>query len=98
VVGLSALAITAGAAVAMLAIGVLDPLTKGLAMGVFTRNIGLITGLISVFCYSSIALAMALMAWLPERSQAPLGWFYVAAAVALVAALTTTARRGFRTP
>ena len=92
-VGLSALAITAGAGVAMLSIGVLDPLTKGLAMGVFSRNIGLITGLISVFCYGSIALAMALMAWLPERSQAPLGWFYLAAAAALVAALMTAANR-----
>src|SRR6195952_5972580 len=79
-VGLSALAITGGAALALLSIGVLDPLTKGLAMGVFSRNVGLITGLISTFCYVSITLATALMAWLPERSQAPLGWFYVAAA------------------
>lgn len=43
-VGLSALAITGGAAVALLSIGVLDPLTKGLAIGVSSRNIGLITG------------------------------------------------------
>jgi DHA1 family bicyclomycin/chloramphenicol resistance-like MFS transporter len=62
-------------------------------MGVFSRNIGLITGLISTFCYGSIAVAMALMAWLPERSQAPLGWFYVAAAVGLVAVLMTTVKR-----
>lgn len=94
--GLSALAITAGAALAMLSIGVLDPLTKGLAMGVFSRNIGLITGLISTFCYGSIALAMALMAWLPEQSQAPLGWFYLASAVALVAVLMTTAQQRSR--
>jgi MFS transporter, DHA1 family, multidrug resistance protein len=89
-VGLSAVAITAAAAVALLSIGVLDPLTKGLAMGVFSRNIGLITGLISVFCYWSMTVAMALMAWLPERSQAPLGWFYLAAAAGLVALVTTT--------
>ncbi|OBA91938.1 MFS transporter [Mycobacteriaceae bacterium 1482268.1] len=92
-VGLSALAITVGAAVALLSIGVLDPLTKGLAMGVFSRNIGLITGLLSTFCYGSIALAMALMSWLPERSQAPLGWFYVAAATGLVIVLMTTVNR-----
>jgi DHA1 family bicyclomycin/chloramphenicol resistance-like MFS transporter len=91
-VGLSALAITGGAAVALLSIGVLDPLTKGLAMGVFSRNVGLITGLISTFCYGSIAVAMALMAWLPERSQAPLGWFYVAAAAGLVTVLLTTVK------
>jgi len=91
-VGLSALAITGGAALALISIGVLDPLTKGLAMGVFSRNVGLITGLISTFCYVSITLATALMAWLPERSQAPLGWFYVAAAAGLVAVLTVTAK------
>lgn len=90
-VGLSALAITCGAAVALLSIGVLDPLTKGLAMGVFSRNVGLVTGLISTICYASIALAAALMAWLPENSQAPLGWFYVAAAAGLVATLMTVA-------
>jgi DHA1 family bicyclomycin/chloramphenicol resistance-like MFS transporter len=95
-VGLSAVAITGGAALALLSIGTLDPLTKGLAMGVFSRNIGLITGLISTFCYVSMTLATALMAWLPERSQAPLGWFYVAAAAALVTVLMTTARHASR--
>ena len=95
-VGLSALAITGGAALALISIGVLDPLTKGLAMGVFSRNVGLITGLISTFCYVSITLATALMAWLPERSQAPLGWFYVAAAVGLVAVLTVAAQHTSR--
>jgi MFS transporter, DHA1 family, multidrug resistance protein len=91
--GLSAVAITGGAAVALLSIGVLDPLTKGLAMSVFSRNIGLVTGLISTVCYGSIALATAVMAWLPERSQAPLGWFYVAAAAGLIAVLATAPRR-----
>ena len=33
--------ITIGAAVALVGIGVLDPQSKGLAMGVFNRNIGL---------------------------------------------------------
>ena len=95
-VGLSALAITGGAALALISIGVLDPLTKGLAMGVFSRNVGLVTGLISTFCYVSITLATALMAWLPERSQAPLGWFYVAAAAGLVAVLTVAAKHTSR--
>jgi DHA1 family bicyclomycin/chloramphenicol resistance-like MFS transporter len=96
-VGLSALAITGGAALALLSIGVLDPLTKGLAMGVFSRNVGLVTGLISTFCYVSITLATALMAWLPERSQAPLGWFYVAAAAGLVAVLMLASKHTSRT-
>jgi MFS transporter, DHA1 family, multidrug resistance protein len=96
-VGLSALAITGGAALALLSIGVLDPLTKGLAMGVFSRNVGLVTGLISTFCYVSITLATALMAWLPERSQAPLGWFYVAAAAGLVTVLMLASKHTSRT-
>ncbi len=95
-VGLSALAITGGAALAMVSIGVLDPLTKGLAMGVFSRNVGLVTGLISTFCYGSITLATALMAWLPERSQAPLGWVWVAAAAGLVIVLTLAAKHTSR--
>ena len=95
-VGLSALAITGGAALALLSIGVLDPLTKGLAMGVFSRNVGLVTGLISTFCYVSITLATALMAWLPERSQAPLGWFYVAAAAGLVTVLMLASKHTSR--
>lgn len=86
-VGLSALAITGAAALALSSVGVLDPLTKGLAMGVYSRNVGLITGLISTFCYASIAVASALVAWLPERSQAPLGWCYVVAGGALIALL-----------
>jgi DHA1 family bicyclomycin/chloramphenicol resistance-like MFS transporter len=96
-VGLSALAITGGAALAMVSIGVLDPLTKGLAMGVFSRNVGLVTGLISTFCYGSITLATALMAWLPERSQAPLGWVWIAAAAGLVIVLTLAAKQTSRT-
>jgi MFS transporter, DHA1 family, multidrug resistance protein len=96
-VGVSALFITVGAGLAMLSTGVLDPLSKGLAMGVFHRNIGLITGLISTFCYISITIATALVAWLPERSQAPLGWIYLAAAVLLATMLFTTARQANET-
>jgi MFS transporter, DHA1 family, multidrug resistance protein len=62
-------------------------------MGVFSRNIGLIAGLISTFCYLSITGAMALVAWLPEESQEPLGWLYVAIAVGLITLLLTTVKR-----
>ncbi|BBW99594.1 Bcr/CflA family drug resistance efflux transporter [Mycolicibacterium moriokaense] len=89
-VGLSAVAIAGGAVIAALAIGVLDPLSKGLAMGVFTRNLGLVSGMVSAFCYVWITLSAALMAWLPERSQAPLGWFYVGAAAGMVVLLMTS--------
>jgi MFS transporter, DHA1 family, multidrug resistance protein len=92
-VGVNAWFITAGAGLAMLSTGVLDPLSKGLAMGVFSRNIGLIAGLISTVCYISITLAMALVAWLPEESQAPLGWVYMGAAIGLTTLLLTTVHR-----
>ncbi len=92
-IGFNAWFITAGAALAMLSTGVLDPLSKGLAMGVFNRNIGLITGLINTVCYVSITLAMALVAWLPESSQAPLGWLYVGAAIGITALLLSMRRR-----
>lgn len=85
VVGVSAWAITVGAALALLGIGVLDPQSKGLAMGVFSRNIGLVGGLVNTCCYLVVSAAMALMAYLPENSQAPLGWLYVGVGVAFAA-------------
>lgn len=96
VLGVNAWAITVGAAVALLGIGVLDPLSKGLAMGVFSRNIGLIAGLVSTCCYLMITVAMALMAYLPEKSQTPLGWFYVAVGALFATLLLTTVSRPTR--
>ena len=81
----------------MLATGVLDPLSKGLAMGVFKRNIGLVTGLINTVCYVSITLASALVAWLPESSQAPLGWLYVGAAIGITTLLLIMRRKAAAT-
>jgi MFS transporter, DHA1 family, multidrug resistance protein len=78
VIGVNAWAIALGAALALVGCGVLDPQSKGLAMGVFTRNIGLIAGLVNTCCYLIVSVAMSLMAYLPEESQAPLGWLYVA--------------------
>ncbi len=101
-VGNSAWAITAGAALAMLAIGVLDPLTKGQAMGVFTRNIGLITGLVTTCCYLLITAAMEVVALLPEGSVVPLSFAYLGAGglfvVVLVATMTLAPRRAAPEP
>lgn len=93
VVGVSAWAITLGAALALVGIGVLDPQSKGLAMGVFSRNIGLIAGLVNTCCYLIVSVAMAVMAYVPEESQAPLGWLYIAVGVVFVAILLTTVPR-----
>lgn len=90
VIGVNAWAITIGAALALVGCGVLDPQSKGLAMGVFTRNIGLIAGLVNTCCYLIVSMAMALMAYLPEESQAPLGWLYVGVGVVFVGVLLAT--------
>lgn len=91
-VGVHAWIITAGAALVLCGVGVLDPQSKGLAMGVFDRNIGLIGGLVNTCCYLVVSMAMALMAYLPETSQAPLGWFYIAAGVAFALIMLVTVR------
>ena len=92
VIGVNAWVITLGAALALLGCGVLDPQSKGLAMGVFTRNIGLIAGLVNTCCYLIVSAAMALMAYLPEESQAPLGWLYVAVGLVFLGLLLATLR------
>ncbi|AEV71693.1 drug resistance transporter, Bcr/CflA subfamily [Mycolicibacterium rhodesiae NBB3] len=92
-VGVHGWVITLGAALVLCGIGVLDPQSKGLAMGVFDRNIGLIGGLVNTCCYLIVSAAMALMAYLPESSQAPLGWFYLASGVAFVVILLVTVRQ-----
>jgi MFS transporter, DHA1 family, multidrug resistance protein len=91
-VGVNTWAITIGAALALVGIGVLDPQSKGLAMGVFSRNIGLIGGLVNTCCYLIVSVAMALMAYLPENSQAPMGWLYVGSGVIFAGLLFTTVK------
>jgi MFS transporter, DHA1 family, multidrug resistance protein len=89
-VGVNARVITAAAALALVGIGVLDPQSKGLAMRVFTCNIGLIGGLVNTCYYLVVSVAMTLMAYLPEESQAPLGWLYVGIGVMFAALLFAT--------
>jgi hypothetical protein len=40
-----------------------------------------------------VSVAMAVMAYVPEESQAPLGWLYIAVGVVFVAILLTTVPR-----
>ncbi len=90
-VGAATWSITIGAALALVGCGVLTPQTKGLALGVFRRNLGLISGLVSTCSYLIIGMATALLAYLPEQSQAPLGWLWAAVGV-LFAALMLASR------
>lgn len=81
VVGVNAWAITVGAALALAGCGVLCPQMYGLALGLFSRNLGLVGGIVSAVCYLIVSAAMAIVGALPERSQAPLGWLYVGCGV-----------------
>ncbi|HUO39788.1 MAG TPA: MFS transporter [Mycobacterium sp.] len=94
----SALAITVGGGVALLGCGVLDPQSKGLALGVFTRNLGLIAGLVNTCCYLTVSVAMALMAYLPENTPEPLGGLYVGIGVVFVALVMLVLPRRTGTP
>lgn len=79
------LAITIGGALALAGCGTLCPTMYGMALGLFERNLGLIGGLITTICYLAVSVTMTLAAFLPESSQAPLGWLYVGlAALAFV--------------
>jgi DHA1 family bicyclomycin/chloramphenicol resistance-like MFS transporter len=98
VVGVNGCAIAIASVLAFIGIGVLDPLSKGLAMGVFTRNIGLVAGLVYACCYAVVSVAMALMAYLPKQSQAPLGWLDVGMAVVFAVLLIATVSPKSSTP
>ena len=58
--------------------GTLCPAMYGMALGLFSSNLGLLGGFISSLCYLAVSVTMALAAYLPETSQAPLGWVYLA--------------------
>jgi MFS transporter, DHA1 family, multidrug resistance protein len=94
-IGMSAWAITLGACLALAGCGVLCPQMYGLALGLFSRNLGLIGGMISAGCYLIVSIVMAAAGVLPQSSQAPLGWLYVACGVVafLLLGWATSSRR-----
>jgi DHA1 family bicyclomycin/chloramphenicol resistance-like MFS transporter len=73
--------ITVGGMLALAGCGALCPLAYGLTLGMFDRNLGLIGGLTSAICYLFVAVTMSAAAWLPDTSQAPIGFVYVGVAV-----------------
>lgn len=87
VVGVNPWAIGIGAAVALAGCGVLCPQMYGLALGLFSRNLGLVGGVVSAGCYLIVSAAMAVVGALPERSQASLGWMYLVCGVVAFALL-----------
>ena len=77
-VGASFFPITIGGMLALAGCGTLCPTMYGMALGLFSSNLGLLGGFISSLCYLAVSVTMALAAYLPETSQAPLGWVYLA--------------------
>ncbi|WP_239655034.1 multidrug effflux MFS transporter [Mycobacterium riyadhense] len=95
-VGNHALAITIGACLALLGCGELCPQMYGEALGLFSRNLGLIGGLISAGTYLIITIAMFVVGALPEHSQEPMAWVFVtcgATSFALLAWATSSRRQ-----
>ncbi|WP_240498326.1 multidrug effflux MFS transporter [Williamsia sp. 1135] len=94
-IGPSAWATTLGACLALAGCGVLCPQMYGLGLGLFSRNLGLIGGVISAGCYLIVSVAMAGAGILPENSQAPLGWLYlgIGLGAGILLMWTTSARR-----
>ncbi|MCV7420306.1 multidrug effflux MFS transporter [Mycobacterium yunnanensis] len=96
-IGLDAWALTIGAALALAGCGVLCPQMYGLALGLFTKNLGLVGGIASAGCYLIVSVALAAVGALPENDQSTLGWLYVVCgAAAFVLLIWATAERRAR--
>jgi len=95
VVGVNAWAITIGAALALAGCGVLCPQMYGEAMGLFTRNLGLVGGIATAGSYLIVSAALAVVGALPENTQAELGWLYITCGMTALALLgwATSSRR-----
>jgi len=95
VVGVNAWAITIGAALALAGCGVLCPQMYGEAMGLFTRNLGLVGGIATAGSYLIVSAALAVVGALPENTQAELGWLYLTCGITALALLgwATSSRR-----
>ncbi|MFT4395199.1 multidrug effflux MFS transporter [Gordonia lacunae] len=95
-VGSNAWALTIGAALALAGCGILCPQMYGLALGLFTKNLGLVGGIATAASYLIVSAALTLVGVLPETSPAPLGWLYAGcglAGVLLLGWATSTRRR-----
>ena len=77
-IGNNAWATTIGFGLALAGCGVLCPQMYGRAMDLFSRNLGLIGGIISAGCYLIVSAALAGVGPLRAGSQGVLGWLYVA--------------------
>lgn len=94
-IGNNAWALTIGACFALLGCGELCPQMYGEAMGLFSRNLGLIGGIISAGSYLIITIGMFVVGTMPEHTPEPMGWLYAACGVTsfVLLAWATSKRR-----
>jgi hypothetical protein len=74
---LSIFPITIGGMLTLVGVGPLCPTMSGMAPVLFS-SLGLLGGFISSLCHLAVSISMALAAYLPEPSHAPLGRVYLA--------------------
>jgi DHA1 family bicyclomycin/chloramphenicol resistance-like MFS transporter len=92
-IGINAWALTIGAALALAGCGVLCPQMYGLALGLFTKNLGLVGGIASAGCYLIVSVALAVVGALPENNQSTLGMLYVVCGLAALVLLAWATSR-----
>ncbi|WP_099024851.1 MFS transporter [Mycolicibacterium palauense] len=83
VAGVQPVPITVAACLAVAGCGALVPQAQACALGLFTRNLGLVGGLFGTLTYLIVAATMAVVGVLPERDQVPIGSVFVVAGVAV---------------
>ncbi len=92
-IGVNPWVITAAACLAVAGCGALVPQAQATALGLFSRNLGLVGGLFGALTYLVVAATMSVVGIVPERTQAPLGWLFVICGVLVFAALAWVTAR-----
>ncbi|WP_408632296.1 multidrug effflux MFS transporter [Mycobacterium basiliense] len=92
-IGVNPWAITVPVCLAVAGCGALVPQAQAAALGAFSRNLGLVSGLFGTLTYLMIAATMGIVVLSPERTQAPLGWLYMICGATAFVALAWVRRR-----
>lgn len=95
-IGVNPWVITVAACLAVAGCGALVPQAQAAALGLFSRNLGLVGGLFGTLTYLIVAATMSVVGIAPERTQAPLGWLFVGCGLAVFAVLAAVRRSGTR--
>ncbi len=97
-IGVNVWALTAGGFLVVCGCGALCPQAQANAIGMFTRNLGLVGGMFGLLAFAIVAGTTMVVGVLPDRTPAPIGWLYVSCGVIVFCALviaTSRLRRGY---